>query len=298
MNIISWDVSIKNLANSILMYVENNIIIIDFGIIDITDNCCKFENCKNNDIIKLQLIIDDIYIKKELIINVCLIHYKYIQNCILEKNINTLIKLFNILNIEKWLLINDNYICSSCNNKWLIYNLINRNKYCEIHFLEKFKKYKKDKCNVEIIKKNLIKQLMLNDKYINVDQVIIENQPSLKNPKMKSICCCIYDFYLIKKIDVLLKAPWKKLFNWIIQHYNLDNEYNKIKNENSKWKKYSLTKKFAIRLCEQLFFENKKLYDMFFKCKKKDDLCDSFLLNLNYIDEKFKIDFKLLNFIM
>ena len=61
---------------------------------------------------------------------------------------------------------------------------------------DKVKKYKNPKNNIFDISQNLVKKL---DRYDfcnrNISEVIVENQPSLKNPTMKSIQMILYSFF-------------------------------------------------------------------------------------------------------
>ena len=47
---------------------------------------------------------------------------------------------------------------------------------------------------------DLIKTLESYKQFIDVDIVIIENQPTLKNPKMKAISSALYNYFLIRGI--------------------------------------------------------------------------------------------------
>ena len=53
------------------------------------------------------------------------------------------------------------------------------------------------KKDINLIFENIPKKLKENDFLINVDYVVIENQPSLKNPKMKSIQMIVYSYFLM-----------------------------------------------------------------------------------------------------
>ena len=53
------------------------------------------------------------------------------------------------------------------------------------------------KKNMNLVFENIPKKLHENNFLLDVDAVVIENQPSLKNPKMKSIQMIVYSYFLI-----------------------------------------------------------------------------------------------------
>ena len=65
--------------------------------------------------------------------------------------------------------------------------------------LKKINKVNASKAPIDEIKMNLITEL---DKktFENIDYVVIENQPSIKNPKMKSVAETLYSWFLIRGI--------------------------------------------------------------------------------------------------
>ena len=70
-----------------------------------------------------------------------------------------------------------------------------------------------NKIPIQLIQKNLIKKLNKMTCFMEVDHCVIENQPSFKNPRMKSIASTLYDYFLItflmvvRHFDFLLKFP-------------------------------------------------------------------------------------------
>jgi hypothetical protein len=204
----------------------------------------------------------------------------------------------------------DNFIIE----KWGILNLTDLDKNCkhDLNILckEKGKYYKKSdksfcicdkhKSLYEDIKKisqvnlkqslditsGILFKLLDNEKdFLNVDTVLIENQPALKNPSMKSIAMLVYSYFVIKGInnndnklkEVKFICPSNKL------------KVNKIESDilllNEKNKKdigiYKLTKKLGIKYCSALINSDDliKLNEH----KKKDDLCDAFLQGFYYL---------------
>ena len=126
--------------------------------------------------------------------------------------------------------------------------------------------------------------------------IVIENQPSFKNPRMKSIASTIYDYYLIRGIvdknrfninsniiQVKFMSPSNKL--------KLANEGDtakliKLKKENET-KSYKLTKELGIKYCNNLIKHLNDWLLFFNNNKKKDDLADAFLQGAYFYDNNF-----------
>ena len=117
--------------------------------------------------------------------------------------------------IEDWGILNISIdpVCSHCNkqngnhcDKTAKY-IINDNFYlCSSHKLLKCYKDKKKK-NIPKknnpmldLGKNMVDILNKKENFLNVDLVIIENQPALKNPTMKSIQMILYSYFLINGV--------------------------------------------------------------------------------------------------
>ena len=130
------------------------------------------------------------------------------------------------------------------------------------------------------------------DKYPNfnnVDYILIENQPVLKNPTMKSIQIMIFSYFLINNFvskedniisDILLISAKNKLK--VYDGPDISDQY-KIKNS------YALTKKLAIKYCEYMIKHDKEKSDFFSNHSKKDDLADSFLQGAYYLKKNPKL---------
>ena len=111
--------------------------------------------------------------------------------------------------------------------KWGIINLIDNSEM------------KKD---INLVFENIPKKLNENNFLLDVDIVVIENQPSLKNPKMKSIQMIVYSYFLmygkvlnfsenkIKSIDFCNASNKLKVYNGP----KIDLKEIKIKNSKSK----------------------------------------------------------------
>ena len=126
--------------------------------------------------------------------------------------------------------------------------------------------------------------------------VLLENQPVLKNPTMKSVQIFLYSYYVIKGYKDVNKAvnkiqcymASKKLD--IIKLMPLD-VYNNIKEELKNIKsQYTRNKKIAVRLTENILSSKSincsKYETLFNNSKKKDDLSDALLMTIHYLEKE------------
>lgn len=138
---------------------------------------------------------------------------------------------------------------------------------------------------------NLIKRLDdLSERFAGlcIEEVVIENQPSHKNPKMKSISNTLFDYFMIRgyidKINgldislVRFMCPSNKL------KVNNDNTIEIFKANKDKKKKYKLTKELGIKYTRQLLDNEPELLEYLDLFKKKDDLCDAYLQGRYYLE--------------
>ena len=126
----------------------------------------------------------------------------------------------------------------------------------------------------------------------DITEVLLENQPVLKNPVMKSIQIILYSFFQYEKVlmgrDInlikFINASNKLKLGKNLSEINNSEDIVKIKS------KYTKNKKLAIIytnhfLQERLIEEDYIKYnEIFNKHKKKDDLSDAFLQGLYYIE--------------
>jgi len=121
----------------------------------------------------------------------------------------------------------------------------------------------------------------------NSDIVLLENQPVLKNPTMKSVQMFVYSYFI-------MKGPMKDNSNMIIKCYPANKKMETLKylsetkqteiKDNVKHLKgnYSKNKKSAILITQDILKDNSELFDFFNNHSKKDDLADSLLMSINY----------------
>ena len=130
----------------------------------------------------------------------------------------------------------------------------------------------------------------------HVDYVVIENQPVLKNPVMKSIQIMVYSYFkilrlnsssLIKQITMVNASNKIKFAESILcEHVPSMEKVNCDEFKN----KYKKTKDSSIRYTRELlkFKELNEHITFFDKFKKKDDLADTLLQGLYFAYNNLK----------
>ncbi len=121
-----------------------------------------------------------------------------------------------------------------------------------------------------------------------VDKVVIENQPSLKNPKMKTMQIIILSYFVwqqrqascpISKIDCF--APRNKL-----NVYQGDKR-KEIEESITCKSVYSRTKRLSVEFTKDMISSQTKWLELIKSSKKKDDLADSFIQGACYLSRIF-----------
>jgi hypothetical protein len=218
---------------------------------------------------------------------------KNMAYCLLETTFNKRV------NILEWNLMDISKIpkCSLCNKSSKSYVNMEKHKdpenvnyycanhtksYAEKHFVKKDIKSIKDsdKMDLDYLGQNMYEYLENNKQlWTNIDQVIFENQPVFKNPKMKSIQMILYSYFLHKKcvdntgIGALKFYSAKRK----LEIKGLTVDVSKLdKTEYSDRKKMSkIYSREILRILED-FPNIQKLNDI----EKEDDLCDCFIQGL------------------
>lgn len=200
---------------------------------------------------------------------------------------------------ECFVLIDTKSVCSVCGKNAKYKDATNN--YCTTHAkalyktttksadMKSFKLKSSRTLNFDDVKYSLMMVLESKPNLLAADYVVIENQPSFKNPRMKSIASTIYDYYLIRGIidktvtksnitQVKFMSPSNKL--------KLANEGDtkqliKVKKESVEegkdTKAYKLTKSLGIKYCNDMITHLPNWTKHFNSFKKKDDMADSFL---------------------
>lgn len=149
--------------------------------------------------------------------------------------------------------------------------------------------------NIDELSKRLYIKLSEVFKDKEFDIVLLENQPVLKNPVMKSVQMLIYGFFLYQKTNLIKNIKLIKLINAsnkLKTGLLLNNKFKELKKiiDNKDYNtnlKYSINKKKAVDYT-LLYLDYMKLnnFKEFFNLhKKKDDLADSFLQSIYYIEK-------------
>ena len=300
MKILSWDVGIKHLAYCLIEYLEDAKIL-DWDNINLLDDenlkCYGFINCDNRNS-NCDKVPKFEYINGKDKYYFCSLHKNQIEK--LDKN-NIDIENYKGENKCEILKFNKK-VCEKC-SKFKIINEKNIIHCCKLHckqiinnnnILRKIIKPNASKAPIEIIKLNLLTSL---DNKINnfkdIDYVLIENQPSMKNPKMKSVAETLYCWFMIRGIidkklfnlsNIFYLSPSNKLK---IDDKDLNKEIDALKDKS---KKYKFTKQSAIIYTNKILgFNNEKKWINFLDShNKKDDLCDSYLQGLYFLNNKNK----------
>ena len=202
--------------------------------------------------------------------------------------------------IQQWgiLNLNENPICDmtlrkKC-DKQASYSIDKNGKkiyYCTSHINhKKAEKGKKKKLNVNYdlckLSQTCISKLRTID-LSTIKYVLIENQPALKNPTMKSVQMIIYTFFIL---EGLMNN------NSSIEEVHMVNARNKLKvykgpyviipYENIKKNKYKINKYLSIEYTKKMIVdEEEKFQELFKESKKKDDLADSYLQGIYWIEK-------------
>lgn len=151
----------------------------------------------------------------------------------------------------------------------------------------------KEKKDRNLLFENIPKKLMAIPTFEDIDYVVIENQPVLKNPQMKSIQMILYSYFLIVgKTIVEMREPDKKP----IKSIDFCSAMNKLKNIDSEFKSkyggskmdYKNKKKCAIDYVDHVLKDNETFHSFYKSHKKKDDLADSYLQGMFYLTSVVK----------
>jgi hypothetical protein len=157
-------------------------------------------------------------------------------------------------------------------------------KYCCTAHSKRFPKKKKLNSNHDLMK---ISQLCVSKlREIDLDDVthvLIENQPALKNPVMKSIQMIIYTFFVM---DGIMKEDSS------IETIHMVNARNKLKVykgqpiECNKKGKYAQNKFLSVEYTKEMIKEEDESFiKLFSESKKKDDLADAYLQGIYWIEK-------------
>ena len=221
---------------------------------------------------------------------------KNLAYCAIDEKTDKIVD-FNIINLIEEPKV---YICSQfnkngkcCKSKAQYVGKNDGKYYCNKHYnqlsgkqqklVKKIKPPKKcSKYSLEELGTELFKRLDENPLFLECTNIIIENQPVLKNPTMKSIQIMLYSYFLIRnknieKIKLVNASNKLKVCKDKLSEEN-QQKISKIKD------KYRRNKTLAIIHCEMMISDQKVL-EFFNSHKKKDDLADAYLMTKYLLKE-------------
>lgn len=273
--VLSWDVGIKNLAYCLMTFVDNKWNIISWDNINISSNIPDTNVCW-----KCKKKATMFYISENKEYYLCGTHKKlYVPDTLV----------FEELFVEN----SGKQKCNKENCKLNGKYVYKDNNYCKTHAKQIFTKMEKGnklqkiakaksvmKESIEDLTKNLVTMLDERKFMLQADIVLIENQPAFKNPKMKTIGCCLHDYFLIR--GIIDKCENSKITE--IKYFSASNKL-KLNNENtfeilSNTKEnniYKVTKNLGKEYANKMLSDQPDKIEFLNKHKKKDDLCDCFL---------------------
>lgn len=110
------------------------------------------------------------------------------------------------------------------------------------------------------------------------DEILIENQPVLKNPTMKTMGTLLFAYFVLRGAKCVKHvSPANKM------KVNEDESMEILSTTKKTDQIYKLTKDLGIKFTRQLLADDAQRLAFLDGYKKKDDLCDSFLLAYYYL---------------
>jgi len=277
MKILSWDVGVRNLAYCILEKEETpsddiSVKILDWNVIDLVGEAPDtFPTCQG--ILKTgkpctkksKVTSEDGYY--------CMTHKPKNQGYqpLLAKKVCS-------LEVGK-------KIKKPCARK-IFYQGEDKKYYCKNHgkSISGLNIIKKDLSYYELCKM-IIQRLENIPGLFDVDEVVIENQPTLKNPKMKTIQVMLFSIFVMRDVGGRIKNV-----GYISATNKLKEAYQKVDTsqldmpENKK----AARKKLGIIYTQELLANQPEMIEVLKQHTKKDDLCDAYLQGLYYIEKQSK----------
>ena len=276
--ILSFDVGIIHLAYCLFTKENNNWKILEWGNIDLTNR----DETKCFCGLKASFTHNNNYF--------CKVHSKKCE--ILQE--------FDELFIEEKSRKCTHIIKDNCCNKKSSLSYLD-NCYCTVHAKNIYKKLQ-TLYKIKSFKNKNIKELdfdltlaklfeILDSKkeLLKANIVLIENQPSFKNPRMKTISTILYSFYFIRGISDkeitksnIIKVKFMSPSNKLKVITEGETKKLIILKQTNDAKAYKMTKDLGIKYCKELINHLPEWLKVLEGHKKKDDLCDAFLMCVFY----------------
>jgi hypothetical protein len=302
---LAWDIGIKNLAYNLIDYQQNEedpYKILEWGIINLVeeeqqslpDNAVIHLDCSMNNKTGKKCAQKAKYIeKKNMDIGYCGKHQKELKNNL------ELIQIKSKMNCVHY----NEKTKKECNKNGIWFNINNPYiRYCQIHYKSSFKNsdeikdYYMDPKHASKVKQFSIKDLSVrlfeelekHPSFLDVEEVMIENQPVFKNPTMKSIQILLYSHFImnglmkntIKNISFFMAG--KKLEGFTGNHSIAKDKFGHLKSE------YKQTKNSAVLFTKEMLKTTQPIWYKFLNDQtKKDDLADAFLTNCCYVQNTY-----------
>jgi hypothetical protein len=138
--------------------------------------------------------------------------------------------------------------------------------------------------------KNIARRFDAHPEFLTVDAVLIENQPALKNPTMKSIQMMVYMYFLVKGVNLCQTDTTESLTIKTIEMINARNKLKAYKGPPIPCDitdRYKKTKYLGVESCKRMIDENSaianKWRSLFTHSKKQDDLADAYLQGMYWL---------------
>ena len=130
---------------------------------------------------------------------------------------------------------------------------------------------------------NLYKKLDNITIWNDCELVLLENQPFMKNQRMKTIQIILYSYFLLRNNRHEMNI--QKIINFSARH-KLDFDDAKDIEVNDK-SAYKTRKKQGIEAVKKILVNSPEHLEYLSGHKKKDDLCDSFMQAISFYDNKY-----------
>ena len=293
---LSWDVGIANLAYCLIEKIDEKLAkfkIIKWGIINLKAPPSICQDITNNKICQRNATF---YSNDGTNTYYCKVHAK--------KYIPQQIKFVQCLNTDKCVhMINniaknttslcDKKATQSIDLKGINYPYCKT--HCDVHTkhitkdnsLKKINTVNANKIPMQTLSIKLFELLNKMPEFVDVHEVLIENQPVQKNATMKTIQCLLFSYFVMKGMVDDKKITNVKFIcpsNKLKVGSDADLKLKNIKQEGGDDRKvYNITKKLGIKFCKELIKDDKKNLEFINKQKKQDDYCDAFLQAYYYM---------------
>ena len=151
------------------------------------------------------------------------------------------------------------------------------------------KKKVKKKPSVNQVAHEIITIFDNNKHLLDCNYVLIENQPCMKNPTMKSIQMIVYTYFYVRGITDAIECDKIKEIVFLSASNKLKVYDGPLLTFDVK-SKYTLSKKLGIAHTKYFLKDNEDKLAFFNSHKKKDDLADAFLQGVYFINKRLKLN--------